>query len=88
MNHGATLDSCLCTSSFNLLHTSSGPLILKEKLFGLLRDIGLVLCAVISATDRQTKIGSALFKSPVIHLDKGLCSLQKDIFVLCKCQNK
>lgn len=77
--------SCLFASSFNLPHTSSGPLILKENLFGLLRDIGLVLYAITSATDRQTKIGSALFKSAVIHPDKGLCNLQKNIFVLYKC---
>lgn len=68
--------TCLFASSFNLLHTSSGPLILKENLFGLLRDVSLLLCAITSAKDRQTKIGSALFKSAVIHPEKGLCNLQ------------
>lgn len=76
--------SCLFASSFNLLHTSGGPLILKENLFGLLRDVGLVLYAITLAMDRQTKIGSALFKSAVIHSDKGVSSFQKNVFVLYK----
>lgn len=58
--------SFLFTSSFNL-QTNSEPLILKENIFGLLRDIGLMLYAITSAADRQTKIGSTLFTSAVIH---------------------
>lgn len=76
--------SCLFASSFNLLHTSSGPLILKENLFGVLRDVGLVLCGITSAMEKQTKICSTLFKSAVVHPDKRLCSLQKNNFVLYK----
>lgn len=76
--------SCLFASSFNLLHTSSGPLILKENWFGVLRGVGLELYTTTSAMDRKTKIGFALLKCAVIHPDKRLCSLQKNIFVLYK----
>lgn len=80
--------SCLFASSFNHFYTSSGPLILKENLFGVLRVIGLLLYAIISAMDRQTKVCSFLFKSAVIHPDKRLCSLQKIIFFYASSGNK
>jgi len=62
--------SCLLTSSFSLFYPRSGPLILKEILFDLFRDVGLVVYSFTSVTDRQTKIGSVLFKSAVIHPEK------------------
>lgn len=69
----------LFASSFNL-HNSGEPLILKENVFLLLRDIGLMLYAITSAMDRQTKIGPALFTLTVIHPNKSLFRVKRYIF--------